>query len=334
MDGIVLLAKNSGKTSFSSLYNVKKALGTTKVGHTGTLDSFAQGLLVVCVGKLTKLAGNITEFNKSYSAVIKFGFETDTLEYTGNVIKSAPLPTLESLKSILEKYIGKINQTPPIFSSIHIDGKRASDIARNGGQVEIKSRQVEVFENELVDYKLNDKGLVEYCQINFSVSKGTYIRSLARDIANDLNSAGHLVGLYRTKVGNFDIKDACGYKLLNDFSIDSAISLANAFLDNNQNLNSDKTKNEDLKIQQEISSNLLKFNSETAALCGFEPIFINESKEFSFKNGKPLLNEWFEQKMTSYEVNTKFAVFTKNKEFIGLISKKDLKHLQYVFVIN
>ena len=97
-DGIVLLAKQPNQTSFYSLNSVKKALGTSKVGHTGTLDSFAQGLLVVCVGKMTKLAGNITEFDKSYEAVIKFGEETDTLEYTGKVIKKLVFPKLMCLK--------------------------------------------------------------------------------------------------------------------------------------------------------------------------------------------------------------------------------------------
>ena len=209
-DGIVLLAKKPGLTSFASLHSVKKALGTTKVGHTGTLDSFAQGLLVVCTGRLTKLAGNITEFDKSYSAVIKFGEETDTLEYTGQVIRTAPLPSLEALTNALQKFTGNILQAPPSFSALHVNGKRASDLAREGKTVELPPRPITVFQANIIETKLSSEGFVEYCKIDFTVSKGTYIRCLARDIAKEAGSAGHLIGLYRTRVGNFDIKDAAG----------------------------------------------------------------------------------------------------------------------------
>ena len=110
------------------------------------MDSFAQGLLVVCTGRLTKLAGCITEFDKSYSAVIKFGEETDTLEYTGEVIKTANLPTIDALNEAINKFTGKILQAPPAFSAIHVNGKRASDLAREGKTVEIPPRPITVFE--------------------------------------------------------------------------------------------------------------------------------------------------------------------------------------------
>ena len=161
-DGIVLLAKKPGLTSFSSLHSIKKALGTSKVGHTGTLDSFAQGLLVVCTGRLTRLAGNITEFDKSYEAVIKFGEETDTLEYTGNIIKTAPLPTLEVLKEAISKYTGNIMQSPPSFSAVHVNGKRASDLAREGKAVELPPRPVTIFNAEIKETQADSQGLIEY----------------------------------------------------------------------------------------------------------------------------------------------------------------------------
>lgn len=331
MDGIVLLAKQPGDTSFSSLFNVKKALNTTKVGHTGTLDSFAQGLLVVCVGRLTKLAGNITEFNKSYSAIIKFGEETDTLEYTGQVIKKAELPTLDDLKNILKKYSGELDQIPPAYSAIHVDGKRASDLIRAGKSVEIKSRKIYIFKNELVEYKLNNQNLVEYCRINFTVSKGTYIRSLARDIAKDLNSAGHLIGLYRTSVGNFSIENACGFNSMQNFSIESAIQTAEKFKNSNVKQIDEEYKKE---IQNQIKENILPFSKNCAELCGFTSVVIYKNFEFSFKNGKPILNEWFYQKMIHISENEKIAVFTENEEFLGLINRKDKKHLSYLFVIN
>lgn len=328
MDGIVLLAKQPGDTSFSSLFNVKKALNTTKVGHTGTLDSFAQGLLVVCVGRLTKLAGNITEFNKSYSAIIKFGEETDTLEYTGEVIKKASLPSLESLKSILNKYKGELDQIPPAYSAIHVNGKRASDLIRAGKEVEIKSRKITIFENNLVNYKLNNENLVEYCQIDFTVSKGTYIRSLARDIAKDLNSAGHLVGLYRTSVGNFSIKDACGYNLMQDFSIENAIKKAEEYKDNIVN----KENYDRNIIQQEIKTNIISFSENCAEMCGFKSVFINSQYLMDFKNGKPIKYKWFKENL-NFSEDDKIAVFSEDKNFNGLI-KNEKNHLSYVFVIN
>ena len=163
-DGIVLLAKQPGPTSFSCLFDVKHALNTTKAGHTGTLDSFAQGLLVVCTGRLTRLAGNIIELDKSYEAIIKFGEETDTLEPLGNVILQKKLPSLENLKSAVQKYTCTYNQKPPVFSSIHIDGKRASDLVRQGSEIEMKSRAVTVYSAEIIDVKLNSDNLVEYAK--------------------------------------------------------------------------------------------------------------------------------------------------------------------------
>ena len=225
-DSIVLLAKSSGQTSFSSLKNVKKATGTNKVGHTGTLDSFAEGLLVVCTGRLTKLCGQITAFDKIYEAVIHFGKETDTLEYTGSVVREAPLPSEDSLISAVKKWSGEILQTPPMFSAIHIDGKRASDLVREGKDFEISSRSVNVFSSEILEIKYadgyEDLRIVEFAKIRFHVSKGTYIRSLARDIANSCGSAAYLTGLFRTNVGSFDVKDSAGFSLLDKFTIQAA----------------------------------------------------------------------------------------------------------------
>ena len=280
VDGIVLLAKKPGLTSFSSLHSIKKALGTTKVGHTGTLDSFAQGLLVVCTGRLTRLAGNITEFDKSYEAVIKFGEETDTLEYTGNVIQTAPLPTLDTLKSAITKYTGKILQAPPAFSAVHVNGKRASDLAREGKDVEIPPRPVTVFKADLTETKQNAEGLIEYCKIDFTVSKGTYIRCLARDIAKEAGSAGHLVGLYRTRVGNFDIKDSAGFTELSDFNISSSIEASK------QTIDLQKPHPDDSALQEEIRNKLCGFDRETAALCGFDSITLkDEEAEKDYKKG-------------------------------------------------
>ncbi len=329
IDGIVLLAKKPGLTSFSSLHSIKKALGTTKVGHTGTLDSFAQGLLVVCTGRLTKLAGNITEFDKSYEAVIKFGEETDTLEYTGQTIRTAPLPTLAALKTAITKYTGKILQSPPAFSAVHVNGKRASDLAREGKSVEIPPRPVTVFEAEITEIKQNSEGLVEYCKINFTVSKGTYIRCLARDIAKEAGSAGHLAGLYRTRVGNFDIKDAAGFKALSDFTIESSIEASKNTID------LQKPHPDDSDLQEEIKKTIRDFDRETAILCGFNSITLkDEEAEKDYCNGKPLRSALFTCDLHKLAPAALYAVFSQQEVFRGLIEKESGGRIRHRFVIN
>ena len=336
-DGIVLLAKRTGLTSFASLHSVKKALGTTKVGHTGTLDSFAQGLLVVCTGRLTKLAGNITEFDKSYEAVIKFGQETDTLEYTGSIIKTAPLPSLEALNKAISKYIGNIMQSPPSFSAVHVNGKRASDLAREGKTVEIPPRPVTVFEAKLSETKKDSRGLIEYCKISFTVSKGTYIRCLARDIAIEAGSAGHLVGLYRTRVGNFDIKDAAGFGELGEFSIESAIAEAERFHLAKTDINTEKSISypDDSQLQEEIRRNLRGLDRSTASLCGFESITLkDEAAEKDYCNGKPLRSALFTTNLHDLAPSAYYAVFSKEEVFRGLIEKESGGRIRHRFVLN
>lgn len=344
-DGIILFAKQPGPTSFKALNTIKKALNTTKVGHTGTLDSFAQGLLVICTGRLTRLAGNITEFNKSYKAVIKFGQETDTLEYTGKTIKESPLPSLEALQKAIEAHTGAIMQQPPSFSAIHIDGQRASDLARKGKYTEIPARPVTIFSAHLLETKLSEDGLVEYALIDFSVSKGTYIRSLARDIANYCGSAGHLAGLYRTKVGNFEIEHSAGYSLLKDFSIENVITSMEIHkkeleLKKAQPLiKGPKIKYEpdaeELFLQKEVQNKILPLTKGISSQCGFLDInLVSIEAEKDFENGKPLKSKNFNNSLYDLPVNSTIAVFSAEEQFKGLIEKDDNGRVKYKFVIN
>ena len=333
-DGIVLLCKKPGPTSFSALNSVKKALGTSKVGHTGTLDSFAQGLLVVCTGRLTRLAGNITEFDKSYEAVINFGKETDTLEFTGNVIKTAPRPSKEALLEALMRFTGKLMQKPPAFSAIHIDGKRASDLARNGKEIELPARPITVYEAKLLDVKFDENNRVEYAQIHFSVSKGTYIRSLARDIASSCGSAAHLTGLFRTKVGHFKVCDAAGFNQLEKFTIESAIknSLEKEDFHPQKDWSQDKSE---IELKEEIKNKKLDLDEETSRLCGFDIIHTkNENACADFKNGKPLRSANFDKDLHSLLNESSAAVFTPDGAFLGLIYKNEAGKVSYRFVIN
>lgn len=348
---IVLLAKKPGLTSFSSLFTVKHAFKTSKVGHTGTLDSFAAGLLVVCVGSLTRLAGRITEFGKTYRAVIKFGEETDTLECTGNVVRTALLPTEAQLAAAVKKYTGKIMQQPPTFSAIHIDGKRSSDLARSGKSAEIPFRQVEVFSSEIQEIMFagtsdsdseNDKKRVLACCIEFSVSKGTYIRSLARDIAIECGSAGHLVGLLRTKVGNFCLEDAAGFSDLEEFNIENAFIAAEktrrieqVSIENKKN--NIRIKTEPDESERELENQCVKksvpMTKELASLCGFGSLVLAEGKGVLFENGAKLHSDMFTT--SPFEIKEKnAAVFTLSGDFKGLLEKNEKGYFTYSFVVH
>ena len=340
-DSIVLLAKKNGPTSFSSLHIIKKALGTTKVGHTGTLDSFAQGLLVVCTGRLTKLAGNITEFDKTYEAILKFGSETDTLEYTGKIVKKTALPSIEQFQNAIKSFLGESLQAPPAFSAIHINGKRASDLARSGNVVEIPKRKITVYAAEISETVCNSNNQVEYAKITFKVSKGTYIRCLARDIAYKCGSSAHLIGLYRTQVGNFSIKNAAGYSELADFSIENARKNLKKYeedkskTDINESLNKKAKISDDEKLKQEILEKKKDFDPQTANLCGFEVInIINKNDEFAFKNGKPLRSAMFNKNLKEIKNDSLCAVFSSENIFLGLIFKNNEGRISYKFVLS
>ena len=347
-DGIILLAKTPGLTSFTSLNSIKKALGTTKVGHTGTLDSFAQGLLVVCTGRLTRLAGNIIEFDKEYKAVLKFGEETDTLEYTGKVMKKTDLPTVQALEEAVKKFSGTFMQKPPVFSAIHVDGKRASDLMRSGQEAELPSRQVTVYKSAIKEVKTNEQGLVEYALIDFEVSKGTYIRSLARDIAAECNSSACLAGLYRTRVGHFTVENSAGFDRIQKFTIENAVAEMERQLVFEKEKTKEKEERRDnkerkpytpdaaeLKLQEEIRQKKQDVTEDCAQLCGFEIIHLKDSLgKADFENGRPLRSKLFDKDLHSLPVNSITAVFSCENSFSGLIDKDENGRIHYRFVIN
>ena len=329
MDKIVLLAKQPGITSFNSLYNVKRAFNTTKVGHTGTLDNFAQGLLVVCTGRLTKLAGNIIEFDKSYKAVLRFGTETDTLDYEGQIIKEAALPDEQTVRKIVASFVGEQEQKPPVYSAIHVDGNRASELVRKGLDVELPSRKICVYSADILEIEENVEGKVQNCLIDFSVSKGTYIRCLARDIGEACGSAAHLIGLYRTKIGNFKIEESAGFSMLPPFDIKTCENFAEQ-----KKL---KAQADDKILQEEIIKTSRDFDEQTAMLCGFKILHLKDNQsEEDFRFGRPLHKNFFTERVQISNVQDIFAVFTPQGLFCGLLYCKDFEkqHLGYKMVIQ
>jgi tRNA pseudouridine55 synthase len=205
--GLILLNKKPGITSFEALGEVKRALGTGKVGHTGTLDKFARGLLLVLTGRALKLTPWFSHCDKQYRGRIHFGVETDTLDTEGKIIAEAEISSREKVERAISMFRGDIMQKPPIFSAIHVNGQRASKLARSGEMPQMKERAVSIYKLELESWEPPFADIFVHC------SSGTYIRSLARDIALAAGSRAHLCSLIRTQISGFMLKDAVNGEL-------------------------------------------------------------------------------------------------------------------------
>lgn len=208
MNGIIVINKPKDYTSRDIVNIVSKKLNTKKVGHTGTLDPLATGVLVLPIGRALKVSELLTSNTKEYIAEVILGYETDMLDITGTEIKrNIPSVTKEELLKVLKSYIGKYNQEVPLYSAVKVGGKKLYEYARSGTPVIPPSKEVEVYSLELISDLKHIKGAVEFT-IRCEVSKGTYIRSLIRDIAYSLNTYGTMKNLIRTRQGIFTLKDA------------------------------------------------------------------------------------------------------------------------------
>lgn len=202
IDGIILINKPQGITSFSTVNKLKHRLGV-KCGHSGTLDPLATGLLPVMCGKATKLCSYLTEKDKAYRATLKFGIETDTHDITGKITKTDDKTvTKEQFLEVLPQFMGTIKQVPPAYSAIKVNGQPLYKRARDGENFEIPEREITVYSIDIVDFCDNTVTFDVEC------SKGTYIRSLCRDIAHALGTVGTMSALHRTKTGIWNVDDA------------------------------------------------------------------------------------------------------------------------------
>ncbi len=222
---VILMDKEEGITSFSSLSSIKRSHKGMKVGHAGTLDKFASGLMIVLAGKATRLNPVFSSMGKSYIAEVTFGCETDTLDPEGEVIRRADPPSEETLRSVLPSFLGHQSQIPPVYSAIHVGGKRAYQEARSGRAVEMAPRDIAIDSIELLSYD------GEKAVISASVSKGTYIRSLARDIGERAGSCAFVSRLRRTSIGPFTLSDISldTKSLLDKTALFSSVRLSPAF---------------------------------------------------------------------------------------------------------
>ncbi len=202
IEGMLLVDKPAGITSHDVVQRVRRIYGERSIGHLGTLDPFATGLLVLLLGRATRLATFIDTEPKVYDATIVFGEETDTDDSTGTVIRTAPPPTEAAIRLALPAVTGKIAQVPPAYSAKSVDGTRAYDAARRGEPLDLRAVDVEVYAWDGIAFSADTLTATIRC------SGGTYIRALARDLGRLTSSAAHLGALRRTRVGEFDVRDA------------------------------------------------------------------------------------------------------------------------------
>jgi tRNA pseudouridine55 synthase len=204
MHGVLIIDKPQGPTSFEVVRRVRSALGSKRAGHTGTLDPMATGVLPVCLGEATKLAGLLTEGDKAYDAVVRLGVVTDTQDVTGAVLSTAPVPPLstELLEAALRPFRGTFLQVPPMFSAVKVGGKRLYQRARAGEAVERTPRQVTVHDLVLRDFSASE------CTLSLRCSKGFFVRTLAEELGRALGCGGALKSLRRTASGPFGLDRA------------------------------------------------------------------------------------------------------------------------------
>jgi tRNA pseudouridine55 synthase len=210
--GILLLDKPTGSSSAKALYPVKRLFPGRKVGHTGTLDPFASGLLVILVGHATRLSRFFLKLDKRYTGILKFGEETDTLDRLGEVTCTAPIPPSDRVARETAGFLGKNFQMPPSYSALKVNGKRAYSLARQGITPELAPREITVHEISIVPLQQENSGPprepIDRYRLDVHCESGTYIRALARDIGRASGSCAILEELRRTMVGPFDIAEA------------------------------------------------------------------------------------------------------------------------------
>lgn len=206
MNGVILIDKKKDYTSRDVVNIISKKLGTKKVGHTGTLDPLATGVLVICVNKATKLVELITAYDKEYIADVTFGIKTDTLDITGNILEEIDsVIEQDKIIEVLNSYKKTYLQEVPIYSAVKVNGKKLYEYARNNEEVVLPSKEVTINSIELLNYEIKDNKT--NIRFKCNVSKGTYIRSLINDIAVSLNTIGTMTDLRRTKQGDFTIEE-------------------------------------------------------------------------------------------------------------------------------
>jgi tRNA pseudouridine55 synthase len=253
IDGVFLLDKPLGFSSNQALKKIQWLFNAKKAGHTGTLDPMASGLLPICLGEATKFSHRLLDANKTYIATIQLGITTSTGDQEGEVILEKEVVFNEAqLEDILKKFIGDITQVPPMYSALKFEGKPLYEYAREGIEIERKSRQIKIYDIKLI--KMEESVIT----IEVLCSKGTYVRTLAEDIGQALGCGAHLKGLERTQTGNFQLSDALSIEALEGMTMASRekeLMPIDALLDELLSIQLTETETEAIKKGQSIDFN-------------------------------------------------------------------------------
>lgn len=276
MDGIIIVNKPIGCTSHDIVYKIKKMFNE-KIGHTGTLDPMAEGVLPILIGKGTLLSKYLINHNKKYIVELQLGIKTDTADGEGKIVEQKKVNeeklSKENIEKVFQSFIGKQEQIPPMYSAIKVNGKKLYEYARKGQEVNIKPRQIEIYKIDLIQYSAKEK------QIKFEVScgKGTYIRSLCEDIAKKLGTVGYMKSLKRIQVGDFKIEDSITINQLeehiqdNNFKKSKIISIENIF-GKNDIIKLDKNKLNlflnGVRLTQQLGDGVYKIYNENGLFIG------------------------------------------------------------------
>ena len=236
MNGILLINKPKDYTSHDIVAVIKR-LTNEKVGHTGTLDPNATGVLPLLVGKATGLSKYLINHDKIYIATLKLGIKTDTADGEGNVIEEKEIPNIneEKINNVFKGMLGEQNQVPPMYSAIKINGKKLYEYARSGRTVKIEPRKITIYDMKLVEYNKTNKKII----FKISCSKGTYIRTVCENVAEKLNTVGYMKELERLKVGEFSIENSVGIEQIkkDPSIIEQNIITIEEFFNNKENIN-------------------------------------------------------------------------------------------------
>ena len=286
MDGIFNIYKEKGFTSHDVVAIVRRTIHMKKVGHTGTLDPDAEGVLPVCVGKATKLSDVIMDGRKSYRAMLRLGITTTTEDASGEVLETKEVDFNEDrIREVVASFIGRLEQVPPMYSAVKVNGKKLYELAREGKEIERKSRTIEVYDIRIRQFLPPDR-----VEIDVDCSKGTYIRTLCSDIGKALGCGGHMAELLRTRTGAF--------------SLENAIKL------------------EELKAlaeQEKVEEALLTMEE---ALKDFPVVKVSEKSAKFLYNGGKIQERFFTEKPASYKEGDIVATYDHENNLVGLYEIK------------
>lgn len=288
MDGIFNIYKEKGFTSHDVVAIVRRTIHMKKVGHTGTLDPDAEGVLPVCVGKATKLSDVIMDGRKSYRAMLRLGITTTTEDASGEVLETKEVDFNEDrIREVVASFIGKLEQVPPMYSAVKVNGKKLYELAREGKEIERKSRTIEVYDICIRQFLPPDR-----VEIDVDCSKGTYIRTLCSDIGKALGCGGHMAELLRTRTGAFSLENA--------IKLDELKALAE---------------------QEKVEEVLLTMEE---ALKDFPVVKVSEKSTKFLYNGGKIQERFFTEKPAFYKEGDIVATYDHENNLVGLYEvKKD-----------